>query len=329
MQMRHVWTACVLVAFVGCRSASPTQPPPRSELVEPTDDPREALARAFEELRHIQNSDGSWSSPALGADPVATTALAALALTRDPEPTRQEGNEAPVTRGVRWLVGEMQSGTWNDASGATVPALVHCIATTAMAEAYGKSKSFLLRPYAQRTLERTLAHADLDDAWAAGWRLVALCSAETAGLKVPSERIDDGADALLRRLEAEPNTLPPATVGALEAVVLLCRTRAKATPRDDLDSARTKLASLTPTLRAEATAAALDHAHFGLRALVGATDVHRRWSTTIAADACALWNEHASATAKLPSANGGDAASLARLALCLVESVRSGPAVAP
>lgn len=317
-----------MVLFVACRAAPRPPEPVPVERPASTDDPRETLARVFDDLLGSQDADGSWRGESDFAGAVAGTALAALALTRDSEPSRQDSNEEPVRRGVKWLVVKMRSGTWSEPGGAPVSPLVHALAATAMAEGYGKSKSFLLRPYAQKAVDLALAAETPDDAWARGWRLVALCSAETAGLKVPARAIDEGANALDEFARTRADALAAHAPGALRAVVSICRTRGKSADPSGLAGAAAAPAALPPDLALDASPAALDHVHLGLRALAGAGEVRALWSAEIARSASVSWNE--TPVSSVAGAGPGgeplrDVAWRARLALCLVEAVRPAP----
>lgn len=322
MSTRNAWIAGAIVALAGCRAAPQPTGPAVVEQRAATDDPRTALTQILDDIVERQGEDGAWRDGPAFVDAVSATALAAIALTRDRDPARDEDEET-VRRGVKWLVFQMRSGTWSEPGGPPVPPYVHALAATAMAEGYGRSKSFLLRPYAQKSIDRAAALDVDDDPWARGWQVLALCTAESAGLKAPAGAIDAGVAALDELVRARDPSLDEHARVALAAIASIARSRSKST----VPAGSAVAADLQPCdVARDDSWAALDRTHLALRALAEAGDASattERWRADIARASCARWSERTAADASSPFAGRtpDSVAWRARLALCLVEAL--------
>ncbi len=322
MSTRNAWIAGAIVVLAGCRAEPRPVEPPAIERRAALEDPRAALTQILDELADRQGEDGAWRDGPAFADAVSATALAAIALTRDRDPARDEDEET-VRRGVKWLVFQMRSGTWSEPGGPPVPPYVHALAATAMAEGYGRSKSFLLRPYAQRSIDRAATLDVGDDPWARGWQVLALRTAESAGLKAPAGAIDAGVAAIDELVRARDLSLDEHARVALAAIASIARSRSKST----VPAGSAVAADLQPfDVARDDSWAALDRTHLALRALAEAGDASaatERWRADIARASCARWSERSAADASSTFAgrNPDSVAWRARLALCLVEAL--------
>lgn len=254
--MRHVLAfalSCAGLGLAACVS-SPTAVDPSA--LERSWSPTELqLADSIRWLIAHQAEDGSWPNEVAPHNTVATTSLAVLALTLDREPSRQESNKEPVVAGVKWLLGQMDKHGF---VGPRVGSQYHYnqgLAAYALSEAYGKSKSFLLRPYAQRAIRYVLAARNPDKAWrydmppngendtsVTGWMVLALDAARRAGLEIDEQALagaltwlDEVTDPATgrcgydrpgsgsSRVARVNDQFPPESGEALTAVAVLCR----------------------------------------------------------------------------------------------------------
>ncbi|MEW4528978.1 hypothetical protein [Maioricimonas sp. JC845] len=186
-----------------------------------TDDSERAVQASLLWLKSIQHRDGYWDAgaygggqapeatsasdrPNVGADSDAgVTALAVLAfLGAGHTPDRGEHSET-VERALRWLVARQRDdGFLGGEASATAAMYCHGIATFALAESYGLRSDPLSSRWLRQPVEKAIAYiADQqleDGGWRYekgqpdgdmsmfGWQLMALKSAEIAGVTVPT-----------------------------------------------------------------------------------------------------------------------------------------------
>jgi prenyltransferase beta subunit len=183
------------------------------------DQSERAVEASLRWLASVQNRDGSWEAKAFGAGQVkidengvdrdyagrdadsGVTALSILAFLGAGY-THEEGQYADnVDRALRWLIGQ-QRADGNLGAGAGHFAMMYChgIATYAVAEAYGMqndpTSNTMLRDPLVRAVRFILDNQNPDGGWRYekgqksdismfGWQLMALKSAEIAGVKIP------------------------------------------------------------------------------------------------------------------------------------------------
>lgn len=180
-----------------------------------------AVESSLRWLASVQSRNGSWEAKAFGAGQIKTdengvdrdyagrdadsgvTALAVLAFLGAGY-THEEGQYAEnVDRALRWLIAQ-QRPDGNLGSGAGHFAMMYChgIATYALAEAYGMqndpTSNTMLRDPLLRAVRYILKNQNPDGGWRYvkgqksdismfGWQLMALKSAEIAGVAIPRE----------------------------------------------------------------------------------------------------------------------------------------------
>ncbi len=170
-------------------------------------------------LARMQSRDGRWDAKAFGAGKVkidengvdrdyagrdadsGVTALAVLAFLGAGY-THEEGQYSePVDRALRWLIAQQKSdGNLGADAGHFAMNYCHAIATYAIAEAYGMqndpTSNTLLREPLLRGVRYILQNQNPDGGWRylkgqksdismSGWQLMALKSAEIAGVNIP------------------------------------------------------------------------------------------------------------------------------------------------
>jgi prenyltransferase beta subunit len=185
------------------------------------DQSERAVEASLRWLASVQNRDGSWEAKAFGAGQVkidengvdrdyagrdadsGVTALAILAFLGAGY-THEEGQYADnVDRALRWLVGQQRSdGNLGYGAGHFAMMYCHGIATYAAAEAYGMqndpTSNTMLRDPLLRAVRFILDNQNPDGGWRyekgqksdismSGWQLMALKSAEIAGVNIPRE----------------------------------------------------------------------------------------------------------------------------------------------
>ncbi len=182
------------------------------ELFGGTDASEQAVNRGLEWLADHQNADGSWSlnrfhencqHPACtgaGSESsnTAATGLALLPFLAAGH-THQEGPyQSVVSGGVRWLLEHQQENGDLLAAGDGQQMYSHGIAAIALCEAYGMTRDAELQGPAQRSVDFIVAaQNDASGGWrykpeehgdtsVVGWQVMALKSAEMAGLIVPA-----------------------------------------------------------------------------------------------------------------------------------------------
>lgn len=204
-----------------------------------TDASEQAVAASLEWLARHQHPDGYWPpiEAVLGRDPgpvvdfndpaerqqsgltseSGLTALAVLAFLGAGH-THELGPYADnVDRALRWLVARQQANGYLGVS-ANKYAHMYChgMATIALGEAYGMTKDQKLRAPLARAVQYTIYtqnqrdggwryikdDAQFGDMSIFGWQLMALKSAQTAGIDVPAEALDRCVDFLIDHGEA-------------------------------------------------------------------------------------------------------------------------------
>lgn len=139
-----------------------------------------------------QDADGSW-----GAN-VGKTATALLSfegagythLSREQVGAAQAGET--IKKGFRWLLGKQDAEGWIAAKG---DLLGQARAATALAEGYGMTASVLFKEPTQKAIDALIAgrKGAKADGQAGTWVVLALRSAEIAGLAVPKEELSFAA----------------------------------------------------------------------------------------------------------------------------------------
>jgi hypothetical protein len=175
-----------------------------------------AVAAALDWLAANQNPDGRWDADAHGAGQetrtlghdrqgagakadTGVTGLALLAFLGNGETHLDGRHRASVQHGLEFLLGS-QTRDGNLAGDAELFASMYChgIATLALSEAYALTGDERLLPGLQKALRYTIAaqHSgggwryqpyDAGDISQFGWQLMALKSAELAGIPIPAE----------------------------------------------------------------------------------------------------------------------------------------------
>ncbi|MEZ6017730.1 MAG: prenyltransferase/squalene oxidase repeat-containing protein [Planctomycetota bacterium] len=230
-----------------------------------------ALAAGLEWLRAHQDPDGRWDCDAFmkhdalgdrctgAGDPnhdVGVTALALLAFLGDGHTMRMGEHRDVVTRGIKWLRAQQdaESGLIGDALGHAF-LYDHALATFALTECYLFDKSPLLKRTAQLAVNYVTRARNPYGAWRydvppvgdndtsiTGWMVLALKSAEDAGLRVDAEAflgaqnwLDEVTDpgtgrcgydrigSVSSRVDGRNEDYPTASGEAMTAVALLCR----------------------------------------------------------------------------------------------------------
>jgi hypothetical protein len=187
-----------------------------------------AIARGLVWLKNHQAEDGRWSlhefdkhgprgkkSGGAGSvkSDVAGTGFALLPFLGDGH-THQEGKyRAVVARGVRWLVeNQQESGELTSGKEGNARMYSHGVAAIALCEVYGMTRDPQLHDPAQRAIDFIVAAQHTKsggwryqpnqdgDTSVVGWQVMALKSAQMAGLEVPTPTLA-GADRWLDGVE--------------------------------------------------------------------------------------------------------------------------------
>lgn len=178
-----------------------------------------AVEMGLDYLNRQQYSDGHWSLDRFPADgpgyenaapgqmnaDTAATGLALLAYLGAGYTHREQKYRSVVRRGIDWLAANQQADgrLFTEKSDQTIYGRIygHGIATIALCEAYGMTKDPDLRLPAQRAIQFILdAQQPTQGGWryeprlesdtsVSGWQLMALRSAQMAGLTVPTENL--------------------------------------------------------------------------------------------------------------------------------------------
>jgi hypothetical protein len=213
LRPRAILSACAL-ALLAAASLRAQEPAAVDTVV--VDGPTEAVIHgALRYLVQQQQANGAWSGPGRRGDhPVAMTGytlLAFMAAGNLPE----EGDYArQVSAGMQFLLDSLQpDGTFRDVDGGKYM-YNHGIATLALAELYGQTRSAAMRPKLDRAIKLIVSTQSERGDNRGGWRyrpipgdadisvtvmqVVALRAAKNGGLDVPQQTIDDAIDYVRR-----------------------------------------------------------------------------------------------------------------------------------
>jgi len=191
--------------------AKPPQPAERYALRDPkarenmieqlggSKETEEAIARSLEWFTRNQEPDGRWTPGRLGGTSghdVATTSLAMLCyMGWGATHLNATPHQQPVSKALRWLTAQMKAG--GDLRGNGGDMYDQGIGTIALAEAYGLTRDENLRPVIEQAITFIARAQNTDGGWryrpaegisdtsVVGWQVMALKSAELAGLAVP------------------------------------------------------------------------------------------------------------------------------------------------
>jgi hypothetical protein len=162
-----------------------------------------AVARGLKWIAKQQSPDGHWSLDGAFKDKgtpndIAGTAFGLLPLLaggKTHKPAKDNPYDKTVSRGLEYLK-RRQDGKKGDFGGGMY---AHGLATIAVCEAYGLTQDPNLRPYAQKAVNFIVfaqhpsnggwryAPGQEGDTSVTGWQVMALKSAQMAGLDVPSQ----------------------------------------------------------------------------------------------------------------------------------------------
>ncbi len=208
-----VLIAALTIAFSPTRAQEPAPPVADTVVV---DAPTEAVLNgALRYLAEQQNGNGSWTAQGRkGEHPVAMTGyvlMCFLACGHLPE----EGDYAKqVNEGMKFLLDSlMPDGTFRGVDGGKYM-YNHGIATLALAEIYGQTKSPAIRTKLQRAIHLIVTTQSTQGPHSGGWRyrprpsdadisitvmqVVALRAAKNCGIDVPQRTIDDAIEYVKR-----------------------------------------------------------------------------------------------------------------------------------
>lgn len=213
LRPRAILIACAL-ALVMAVSTRAQEPAAVDTVV--VDGPTESVINgALRYLAQQQGANGAWSGPGRRGDhPVAMTGytlLAFMAAGNLPE----EGDYArQVSAGMQFLLDSLQpDGTFRGVDGSKYM-YNHGIATLALAELYGQTRSLAMRPKLERAIKLIVTTQSERGDNRGGWRyrpmpgdadisvtvmqVVALRAAKNGGIDVPQQTIDDAIDYVRR-----------------------------------------------------------------------------------------------------------------------------------
>jgi hypothetical protein len=189
-----------------------------------TDESEQAVDLALQWLASVQTNEGFWDGEAHGAGPgpreeadrenpragagvdadAGLTGLAILAFLAKQHTVEQGEYASNVESGLRWLVSQQRSDGFLGGEASKVSAMYcHAIATFALAEAYAMladpAAGDWMREPLQRAVQYILSCQLSDGGWRYergqpdgdmsmfGWQLMALKSAERAGIAIPED----------------------------------------------------------------------------------------------------------------------------------------------
>jgi hypothetical protein len=183
----------------------------------------EAIERGLEFLARYQREDGSWrledfgEAPRLRSD-TAATALALLSFQGAGYSHEQFKYQQTCRKAITWLQSQQQPNgdlyrRMDEASDKNAWLYSHAIASLALCEAYGMTQDESIRDAAQRSVNFLIESQDPNaggwryaprigsDTSVTGWAMMALKSAELAGLQVPG-KVYEGINRWLSGAEA-------------------------------------------------------------------------------------------------------------------------------
>jgi hypothetical protein len=206
--------ACALALTAAGPLHSAEAPPAADTVV--VDGPTEAVLNgALRYLASQQQTNGSWSSQGKKGDhPVAMTGYVLLAFMGAGNLPEEGDYARQVSAGMQFLLDSLQpDGTFRGVDGSKYM-YNHGIATLALAEMYGQTKSPAMRPKLERAIKLIITTQSEKGDNRGGWRyrpvpgdadisvtvmqVVALRAAKNAGLDVPQQTVDDAVDYVRR-----------------------------------------------------------------------------------------------------------------------------------
>ena len=169
-----------------------------------TKESEEAVSRALDWFSRHQEKDGRWAIHKHGGQKnhdIASTSFALLCYFGWGAKHNKDGPyRETVEKGVQWLMDQAKKGDFTN--GQHNGMYDHGVATLALAEAYGLTKDPSLRETLQQAVDFVVAaqnksHGAWDyrpkskrmDTSVSGWQLMALKSADLAGIEIPSESL--------------------------------------------------------------------------------------------------------------------------------------------
>ncbi len=211
----------------------------------------QAVSRGLSWLAAHQHSDGHWGlhdfhtqckgHQCNGAggehSDTAATGFALLAMLGDGHTHAEGSHRATVDKGVRWLIDRQKDdGDLFTSGGGNSQMYSHAIAAIALCEVYGMSGDPKLRQPAQKAVDFIVSAQHDQGGWryrprqpgdtsVFGWQIMALKSAQIAGLTVPQPTLDraktwlQGPQKQKGRFGYMPNAGPTPT---MTAEALLC-----------------------------------------------------------------------------------------------------------
>ncbi len=169
-----------------------------------TEETEGAIKRSLDWISRNQEADGHWSITRFsgqGGHDVAATGLATLCYLGWGATHQKDGpHRERVTRAIKWLTGKMRPD--GDLRGDGGNMYDHGIASIALAEAYGLTKdpalrepvekltAFIIRAQNQQTGGWRYRPGEAGDTSVMGWQVMALKSAELAGIPVPAKSLE-------------------------------------------------------------------------------------------------------------------------------------------
>ncbi len=163
-----------------------------------------AIKRSLDWISRNQEADGHWSITRFGGQnghDAAATGLATLCYLGWGATHQKDGpHREQVTKAIKWLTGKMRPD--GDLRGDGGNMYDHGIASIALAEAYGLTKDpalrepvekltgFIVRAQNQQTGGWRYLPGEAGDTSVLGWQVMALKSAELAGIPVPAKTIE-------------------------------------------------------------------------------------------------------------------------------------------
>ncbi|HEX4084084.1 MAG TPA: prenyltransferase/squalene oxidase repeat-containing protein [Chthoniobacteraceae bacterium] len=198
MKTRFVIAAILAAFLIAVRAFAADQP----DIVTVDPDTDAVIHGALAWLAQQQGLDGSWSQSTMGGEPVAMTGYALMAFIATGNLPDDGEYGRNVTSGMQYLLNQIQPDGIFRAADRGKYMYNHGIATVALSELYGETRSPILRPRLEQLVSVILgAQSSLG-----GWRytptsrdadisvtvlqVAALRAAKNAGLAVPQDTID-------------------------------------------------------------------------------------------------------------------------------------------
>ena len=169
-----------------------------------TEETEGAIKRSLDWISRNQEADGHWSITRFGGQnghDIAATGLATLCYLGWGATHHKDGpHRERVTKAIKWLTGKMRPD--GDLRGDGGNMYDHGIASIALAEAFGLTKDpalrepvekltgFIVRAQNQQTGGWRYQPGEAGDTSVLGWQIMALKSAELAGIPVPAKSFE-------------------------------------------------------------------------------------------------------------------------------------------